>query len=159
MKELYSCYYTSPIGTIEINGSDNGIISLNYVKNAQEYLSIPECLKDCVNQLDEYFNKKRQTFSVKLDIQGTPFQLKVWNQLLLIPYGKTCSYIDIAERLGDEKYVRAVGNANGKNKIPIIIPCHRVIGTNSKLIGYAGGLQRKKWLLDFEKPINQLNLF
>jgi methylated-DNA-[protein]-cysteine S-methyltransferase len=159
MEDFFHYEYISPIGTIEILGSEKGIRSLSFLQEGKWDKPIPKCLKDCIKQLDEYFNRKRQKFSLKLDIQGTPFQLKVWNELLKIQYGKTCSYIDLARKLGNEKWVRAVGNVNGKNKIPIIIPCHRVIGNNNSLIGYAGGLERKKWLLDFEKPMKQLYLF
>ena len=108
-------------------------------------------------ELSQYFEGSLKEFSVDLDMIGTPFQKKVWNQLLTIPYGKTVSYIDQARAMGIESSVRAVANANGANKIAIIIPCHRVIGTNKTLTGYAGGLERKRYLLDIES--SQKGLF
>lgn len=119
----------------------------------------PSCLRDCVKQLDEYFNKKRKIFDLPFDLSGTEFQLKVWNELLKIPYGAVCSYIDIAKRIGNKPAVRAVGSANGKNPISIIIPCHRVIGNDGSLVGYGGGIWRKKYLLELESEAKQTNLF
>ena len=116
-------------------------------------------LADCVRQLDEYFQGNRKVFSVPFDLQGTDFQKKVWTELLNIPFGKTISYIELARRLGDEKVIRAAGSANGKNPVAILIPCHRVIGSNGELVGYAGGLQRKQWLLEFESGARQTSLF
>jgi len=120
---------------------------------ATNYLvgEIPQCLKDCVRQLDEYFIGKRKEFELELLPQGTPFQMKVWQKLMEIPYGKTASYKDIAEAVDSPKAVRAVGGANNKNKICIIIPCHRVIGSDGSLVGYGGGIWRKEWLLKHEK--------
>ena len=112
-----------------------------------------------MEQLDEYFAKKRTIFDLPFDLNGTTFQRNVWNELLKIPFGRTVSYIRIARALGDEGTVRAVGAANGKNKIAIIIPCHRVIGADGSIVGYAGGIDRKQWLLDFEKNISQPKLF
>ncbi len=107
-------------------------------------------LNACIKQLDEYFNCNRKNFSLKLYLVGTEFQKRVWNELLKIPFGKTVTYKDIAIGIRNHKAVRAVGNANNKNNISIIIPCHRVIGSDGKLVGYGGGLWRKKWLIDFE---------
>lgn len=105
---------------------------------------------DCFQQLDEYFAHRRQQFSLKLNPQGTAFQKRVWQHLLKIPFGKTTSYLEIAEALGARKALRAVGAANGRNPIPIIIPCHRVIGRDGDLIGFGGGIWRKEWLLRHE---------
>lgn len=110
-----------------------------------------ELIKECYHQLMEYFNGERREFNLPIFIEGTDFQKKVWNALVNIPYGKTCSYKDIAIAIGNEKAVRAVGHANNKNKLPIVIPCHRVIGINGKLVGYAGGIDRKDKLLELEK--------
>ena len=107
----------------------------------------------------KYFEGKRNQFDLNLNPAGTDFQKKVWNELLQIPYGKTCSYLDIAKRLGDPKSIRAAATANGKNPLWIVIPCHRVIGSDGSLTGYAGGLWRKKWLLDHENPVKQTSLF
>lgn len=108
-------------------------------------------LEDCMKQLDEYFKCERKEFTIRYQLQGTDFQTKVWNELCKIPYGKTVSYGDIAAAAGFGGSSRAAGGAIGSNKISIIIPCHRVIGKNGKLTGYAGGLQRKEWLLNHEK--------
>ncbi|MDD7887207.1 methylated-DNA--[protein]-cysteine S-methyltransferase [Flavivirga sp. 57AJ16] len=120
---------------------------------------IPVELEDCVCQLKEYFEGKRSQFNLKLNPQGTEFQKKVWKQLEQIPYGKTLSYLELSKQLGDVKAIRAVANANGKNPLWIIVPCHRVIGSDGSLTGYAGGLHRKKWLLEHESPYKQQSLF
>jgi methylated-DNA-[protein]-cysteine S-methyltransferase len=152
-------YYLAPIGLLEICGSEKGISSVTFVANVDNVIENPVCLRDCVTQLHEYFERKRKTFDLLLDLEGTDFQKKVWNELLKIPYGKTKSYNDIAIKLGDKEAVRAVGHANGKNPVSIIVPCHRVIGSDGKLVGYAGGLWRKKWLLGFENKDFQGELF
>lgn len=151
MIKVYKTYYSSPIGTVQIKGSLEGIISLYFIEQNIEHSDIPECLKECVKQLDEYFKGIRKEFTVKLIIEGTEFRKKVWGKLLDIPYGETCSYIDIASAIGNRKAVRAVGGANHNNEISIIIPCHRVIGSNGSLTGYGGGLWRKEWLLKHEQ--------
>ena len=120
---------------------------------------ISEVLKEAVSQLQEYFDKKRTDFDFKLNPKGTEFQQKVWKSLLEIPYGKTISYMDQTKKLGDIKAIRAVASANGKNPLWIVVPCHRVIGTNGSLTGYAGGLSRKKWLIEHENPTTQQSLF
>jgi methylated-DNA-[protein]-cysteine S-methyltransferase len=152
MQKLYKTYYSCEIGILEITGSETGILSIGFVDGDKaSQTAVPECLKECVRQLDEYFNCKRKEFDLKLLAQGTDFQIKVWNELLAIPCGKNATYGEIAEKTGNAKASRAVGNANNKNRIAIIIPCHRIIGSNGKLTGYAGGLWRKEWLLEHEK--------
>ena len=116
-------------------------------------------LEDCVIQLQEYFNGKRVQFDLKLNPEGSDFQKTVWNALVKIQYGKTMSYLELSKQLGDVKAIRAVANANGKNPLWIVVPCHRVIGTDGSLTGYAGGLHRKQWLLDHESPYKQQTLF
>ena len=151
---IYTTYYSSPVGLLEISGNDEGILGVHFVdvkKKASK--NIPSCLKECVYQLDEYFKGIRTEFGVKLNPKGTAFQQKVWTQLLTIPFGKTASYLDISKSLGDIKATRAVGNANGSNPIAVIVPCHRIIGTSGKLVGYAGGIKKKEWLLDHERNI------
>lgn len=157
---MESCIIQSPLGFTKITGDENGIESVT-VLNSDEMVSdiIPETLEDCAYQLNEYFNGKRQSFDLKLNPQGTDFQKKVWNELLNIPHGKTVSYLDLSKKLGDVKAIRAVANANGKNPIWIIIPCHRVIGSDGSLTGYAGGLHRKQWLLEHESPYKQQSIF
>lgn len=152
MEKIYTGYYRSPIGLIEIKGNEVGILSLFFIEDVEECLDeVNEIVSECVRELDEYFKGDRKNFDVKLIIKGTEFQNKVWNKLLLIPYGETASYRDIAIQIDNVKAVRAVGSANGKNAISIIIPCHRVIGANGTLTGYAGGVWRKEWLLEHEK--------
>ena len=152
-------FYLSPIGLLEIRGSEKGIASVSFDAKVDNVIESPPCLRECVSQLHEYFNGERKSFDLKFDLEGTDFQKKVWNELTKISFGKTKSYNDIAIKLGDKEAVRAVGNANGKNPLAIIIPCHRVIGSDGKLVGYAGGLWRKKWLLNFENKDIQGELF
>jgi methylated-DNA-[protein]-cysteine S-methyltransferase len=156
---LESALVQSPVGTLEISGSEKGIRSILFMTEDTEPTPVPACLQDCVNQLNEYFAGKRHEFSLLLDPQGTEFQLKVWEQLLKIPFGKTISYLDLARMTGSETNTRAVGNANGKNRINIVVPCHRVIGSNGKLTGYGGGLWRKEFLLKFEMGNSMPGLF
>ena len=128
-------------------------------ENVEISTKIPEELKEAVLQLQDYFDGKRTTFTFPLNPSGTDFQKKVWDELLHIPFGKTCSYLDLSKKLGDVKAIRAVASANGKNPLWIVVPCHRVIGTDGSLTGYAGGLWRKKWLLEHENPVKQETLF
>ncbi len=153
MKDDPIIQYKSPIGLLQIRGSEKGIISLKFVDEEPiDYKENPNSiLTQCATELDEYFSGTRKTFSVPLAYTGTAFQRKVWIELLKIPFGATRSYKEIAFQIGNEKASRAVGLANNKNPIAIIVPCHRIIGTNKKLIGYAGGLWRKEWLLKHEK--------
>jgi methylated-DNA-[protein]-cysteine S-methyltransferase len=156
---LETTYIQSPVGIIEISGSDEGIRSILFLDKGNEQSQVPACLQECVNQLNEYFAGKRKQFDLKLDPRGTEFQLKVWEKLKQIPFGKTITYLDLARMTGSETNTRAVGNANGKNNISIIVPCHRVIGSNGKLTGYAGGLWRKEILLKLEMGDTMPGLF
>ena len=150
----------TPLGITEIKGDDAGIASIKVLDEPSQITTeIPKELKKAVFQLTEYFKGNLQNFSLKLNPQGTEFQQKVWKELCNIPFGTTISYLQLSKKLGDIKGIRAVAAANGKNPLWIIIPCHRVIGTNGSLTGYAGGLHRKKWLLDFENPPLQQSLF
>jgi methylated-DNA-[protein]-cysteine S-methyltransferase len=157
---MEECIIHTPLGFTKITGDDDGIASIT-VLNSEEKLTdiIPESLQDCVYQLQDYFEGKREQFDLKLNPQGTDFQQTVWKQLQTIPYGKSISYLELSKQLGDVKAIRAVANANGKNPIWIIIPCHRVIGSDGSLTGYAGGLARKQWLLNHENPYKQQSLF
>lgn len=150
---MHKTYYKTPIGWAEITANESAILSVNLVdkpagKNTPADVPV---LKKCVKELEEYFMGRRKNFSVKLEKEGTDFQKNVWNELEKIPFGKTASYEDVAVKIGNKKAVRAVGLANSKNPHWIIVPCHRVIGKNKKLVGYAGGLDRKEWLLEHEK--------
>lgn len=150
----------TPLGYTEITGDANGISKIHVLNEEVEISkSIPKELKNAVSQLQEYFDGNRTQFDFKLNPDGTEFQKKVWQELLQIPFGKTCSYLDLSKKLGDVKAIRAVASANGKNPLWIVVPCHRVIGTDGSLTGYAGGLWRKKWLLEHENPIKQESLF
>lgn len=151
----------TPLGKAKIEGTIDGISSVIVLNDDDVKISqiIPEELQDCAIQIEEYFNGSREQFSLKLNPNGTDFQKKVWTELVKIPYGKTTTYLELSKKLGDVKAIRAVANANGKNPIWIIIPCHRVIGTDGSLTGYAGGLHRKKWLIEHESPYKQQSLF
>ncbi len=157
MADTYSTYYQSPVGLLKISGTDDYISEITFHDASQKpegkKKNFPPMLINCVEQLIQYFNGQRRQFELPLHQPGTPFQLGVWGELILIPFAKTISYMDLAKRIGDPKSTRAVANANGKNNIAIIIPCHRVIGSNRDLTGYAGGLWRKKWLLEHEAKV------
>ncbi|MEM1002114.1 MAG: methylated-DNA--[protein]-cysteine S-methyltransferase [Bacteroidota bacterium] len=152
-------YIDTPIGFAELKGDKNGLSSISVLAENKPKSIIPEVLEDAVYQFQEYFEGKRQNFTLKLNPEGTDFQKKVWQKLQTIPYGKTISYLELSKALGDVKAIRAVAAANGKNPLWIVVPCHRVIGSNGDLVGYAGGLSRKKWLLEHESPVKQTSLF
>ncbi len=157
---MESCIIKSPLGYTKILGDEDGISSVTVLNSDEKETDIiPLELEDCVFQLKEYFEGTRKTFDLKLNPEGTTFQKNVWEVLLTIPYGKTLSYLELSKRIGDVKAIRAVANANSKNPIWILIPCHRVIGSDGSLTGYAGGLHRKQWLLDHESPYKQQSLF
>ncbi|MCX6291684.1 MAG: methylated-DNA--[protein]-cysteine S-methyltransferase [Bacteroidetes bacterium] len=147
-------YLKSPIGNLKICGNGNGISSVDFTDQFEETTSTEDLLLDCAFQLDQYFKGKQKDFSVPLDLKGTVFQKKIWSELQKIPFGKTISYLELAMRHGDVKAIRAVGLANAKNPVAILVPCHRVIGVGGDLTGYAGGLQRKKWLLELEGSLH-----
>lgn len=154
-----TAYIESPLGITTIIGDENGVSVISVTKEGELSAEIPEVLQEAVRQLQEYFEGKRTDFTFRLNPKGTDFQQKVWKSLLEIPYGKTVSYMDQTKKLGDIKAIRAVASANGKNPLWIVVPCHRVIGTNGSLTGYAGGIWRKKWLLEHENPTQQQSLF
>ncbi len=152
MSTKYVSYLKSPIGQIKLTADDNAVNSILFVFNdtEMEEENINSVLTQCKKELSEYFAGKRKEFDVPIQQVGTEFQQRVWSELVKISYGKTVSYNYIAIALGDKKSVRVVGSSNGKNQISIIVPCHRVIGSDGSLTGYAGGLWRKKWLLTHE---------
>lgn len=155
-----TAFIQSPLGITKLEGDENGLLSITVLDSEEEITKIlPEVLEDAVYQLKEYFDGKRQNFNLDLNPQGTEFQQRVWQALLDIPFGKTTSYLALSKTLGDVKAIRAVAAANGKNPLWIVIPCHRVIGSDGSLTGYAGGLHRKKWLLEHESPVKQQSLF
>ncbi len=160
MSEIYKAHYSSPLGPVEITATERGIASILFVKDAVELpTSKSALLEECLEQLDEYFQGRREQFSVAVCQPGTPFQERVWQELSHIPFGRTASYLDIAVNLGDRKAVRAVGGANGHNRVNILVPCHRVIGSNGKLTGYGGEVWRKEWLLKHEQRVYTPTLF
>ena len=157
---IAQAYLDSPLGSLLLQGDADGIQKLGVVEDPQDpSAEIPAELQSAAQQIHEYFQGQRSSFDLKLNPQGTSFQKQVWTQLAEIPFGKTATYMDMAKRLGDPKSIRAAASANGKNPIMIIIPCHRVIGSDGSLTGYAGGLWRKKWLLEHESPVRQEKLF
>ena len=156
---METCFIKSPLGIAKIVGDEIGIAQISLLDDGVFSKEIPKVLQECVLQLQDYFEGKRTEFDCKLNPKGTEFQQRVWQELRNIPYGKTISYLDLAKKLGDIKVIRAAASANGKNPLWIAVPCHRVIGKDGSLTGYAGGLWRKKWLLDHENPSIQSSLF
>ena len=156
---METTYIKTPLGIARIEGDENGVSAISVLDEGAISISIPEILQNAVSQLNEYFEGKRLNFDLKLNPKGTDFQKKVWKGLLQIPYGKTRTYLEQSKVLGDVKAIRAVASANGKNPLWIVVPCHRVIGSDGSLTGYAGGLWRKKWLLEHENPTMQQSLF
>jgi methylated-DNA-[protein]-cysteine S-methyltransferase len=153
MQTFRTCY-RSEIGPLEVVGNQKGILTITFVEDDFEAdRNLPAGMTECHRQLDEYFTGKRQKFSVPLLVEGTDFQKAVWRQLQKIPFGQTASYGDVARAVGSPKAFRAVGNANNKNPIPLIVPCHRVIGSDGQLVGFGSGIWRKEWLLDHEKNL------
>lgn len=158
----HTAYIKTPLGITKLVSDENGITEISVINDVSDEILtefIPENLQDCANQLYEYFEGTRTEFQLPLAPKGTDFQQKVWNALNEIPFGKTYSYLELSKKLGDVKAIRAVAAANGKNPLWIVTPCHRVIGSDGSLTGYAGGLWRKKWLLDHENPVKQQSLF
>lgn len=157
MTTTYSTYYHSPVGILKISGTDDFISEVSFHDKSQKTegrkKNLPPLLIQCIEQFIEYFNGQRRQFDLPINQPGTAFQQGVWAELMQIPFAKTISYLELARRTGDTKATRAVANANGKNNVAIIVPCHRVIGSNSDLVGYAGGLWRKKWLLEHEAKV------
>lgn len=147
---MFKQYIQSSAGLVEVSATDTGIKAIRFVDSTQHDVAASDITAAACDQLAEYFSGLRTVFDLPLAPVGTPFQRRVWHALCEIPYGTTCSYRDIAESIDNPKGVRAVGLANGKNPIAIVIPCHRVIGANGKLTGYAGGLNRKATLLELE---------
>ncbi len=150
----------TPLGIARIRGSEEGVSEIKILDETPQPTSeIPDYLLPVVEQLEAYFRGELKAFHLKLDLEGTEFQKKVWRALLEIPHGKTVSYLELSKQLGDIKAIRAVASANGKNPVWILVPCHRVIGSDGSLTGYAGGIPRKKWLLEHEGVLTQKSLF
>lgn len=156
---METAYIKTPLGIAKIVGDQDGISVISVSNEGEDSTTIPIVLQEASSQLNDYFEGKRTDFTFKFNPSGTEFQQKVWKELLEIPFGKTMSYLELSKKLGDLKAIRAVAAANGKNPLWIVVPCHRVIGTDGSLTGYAGGLWRKKWLLEHENPTTQQSLF
>ena len=157
MPEIYTTYYHSPVGLLKISGTEDYITEVSFHDTTQKAegkkKNLPPMMIQCIEQLIQYFHGERRQFELPINHPGTNFQKEVWSELMQIPFGKTISYLDLARKIGDSKASRAVASANGRNNVAIIIPCHRVIGSNKELIGYGGGLWRKKWLLEHEAKV------
>jgi methylated-DNA-[protein]-cysteine S-methyltransferase len=157
--ELFTTYYSSPVGLLRISGTAQYLSEVHFIDAAENISThtsndqLPPLAIQVIEQLIQYFHGNRRFFDVPINQEGTAFQQKVWHELMNIPYGKTISYLEMSRRLGDPKVIRAAASANGRNHVAIIVPCHRVIGSKSDLVGYGGGLWRKKWLLDHENKI------
>ncbi|TDF36296.1 methylated-DNA--[protein]-cysteine S-methyltransferase [Alteromonadaceae bacterium M269] len=151
MTELFVDFIKTPIGLVEVKANVKGLVSIAFIDEAERIGgNNSEHTDEAVKQLDEYFRGQRKTFSLNLDANGTEFQESVWKALVDVPYGETASYGEIAKRIGKPKAMRAVGAANGRNPLAIVVPCHRIIGSTGKLVGYASGVDRKTFLLDLE---------
>ena len=160
--EVCSTYYKSPLGLLRIGGTESYISEISFIDNmddaeaagSQEFKGpMPPMIIQCIEELIQYFQGQRRKFEFPIVQEGTEFQQRVWQELTTIPFGKTLSYLDMSRRLGDTKAIRAAASANGKNHIAIVVPCHRVIGSKRDLVGYAGGLWRKRWLLEHETKV------
>lgn len=157
MNDYYYTYYQSPVGLLKIAGTELCITEVSFIDNKEQIKygepGLSDVMHQCTEQLIEFFNGKRRKFSLPIYQPGTAFQQKVWNKLQAIPFGNAISYLDLAKQLGDPKCIRAAAATNGKSKIAILVPCHRVIASDRSLTGYVGGLCRKKWLLHHEFKI------
>lgn len=157
MSEIFSTYYHSPVGILKISGTDDYISEVSFFdkveKSEKRKRNLPPLVINCIEQLIQYFQGERRQFDLPVNQEGTKFQKDIWSELMIIPFGRTISYMELARRTGDTKAIRAVGAANGKNNVSIIVPCHRVIGANGDLVGYTGGIWRKKWLLEHEAKL------
>ncbi|MCP9763519.1 methylated-DNA--[protein]-cysteine S-methyltransferase [Lacihabitans soyangensis] len=152
--EYFKTFLKTAEHLLKIESDEHAIKAISFVKHTEDSSEFqPEILENAKQQLQNYFEGNLQSFNLKLDPEGTDFQKRVWDLLYKIPYGKTCTYADMANKLGDPKVIRAAASANGKNPVAIVIPCHRVIGTNGSLTGYAGGLENKRFLLDLENRV------
>lgn len=158
-KIIYRAYFKSPLGLLSITANETAITGLSFVKSKKAKEKKNEVIKDCLKQLTEYFKRERYDFNLLTEQDGTEFQQKVWTEIQKIPFGLTTSYLILAKKLRNYTLSRAVGNACGKNKIPLIIPCHRMVGNSGELVGYIGGIDKKKWLLEFENETVEPKLF
>jgi methylated-DNA-[protein]-cysteine S-methyltransferase len=160
--ELRKHYFKSPIGWLELGVESDKLVFLKFQDGSDDYLESQNpsrFCRECINQLSDYFEGKSMQIELPVKLVGTDFQQQVWTELRKIPYGETISYETLSKRIGNLKAIRAVATANGSNPLHLLIPCHRVIGKNGQLTGYAGGLWRKQWLLEHEAKISGRGLF
>ena len=150
MKAVYYGYCWSQIGLIEVGGTEREILSVEFVDRYRPQHESHATVREGVRQIDEYLGGQLREFDLPLGMYGTDFQRQVWRQVLTVPYGQAATYQDVADAIGNPLAVRAVGAANGRNPLPLIVPCHRIIGRDGHLVGYGGGLWRKEWLLRHE---------
>lgn len=159
MDDHFVTYYQSPLGLLKISGTESFISEISFIDTIQKppvdhhKKTIPPIAIHAIEELIQYFAGERRVFEMPIHQEGTPFQQGVWQELWRIPFGKTISYLELSRRLGDTKSIRAAASANGRNHLAIVVPCHRVIGSKNDLVGYAGGLWRKRWLLEHENKI------
>jgi methylated-DNA-[protein]-cysteine S-methyltransferase len=150
MKATYYGYSRSEIGLIEVGGTEREILTVEFVEHERPGYTSHAIVSEGVRQIEEYLRGQRRAFDLPLGLYGTDFQRLVWRQVLTVPYGEAATYQDVADAIGKPRAVRAVGAANGRNPLPLIVPCHRIIGRDGRLVGYGGGLWRKEWLLRHE---------
>ena len=159
MPDSHFTYYQSALGYLRIEAADQCITGIHFADHIEKphgdlnHRKMPPVLIQCIEQLIQYFHGERRLFEFPIQQKGTAFQEQVWSELLAIPFGKTISYLELSRRIGDTKAIRAAASANGKNNLAIVVPCHRVIGSKNDLVGYAGGIWRKRWLLQHEAKI------
>lgn len=158
MTRTFTTHLRTPIGWLEVRGDSDAILAVNFVERPgssrrprTEADALPAVVAACLGQLEEYFQGGRTSFDLPLRLEGTPFQRRIWEALLRVPYGRTTTYRDLAAAVGNARATRAVGGANHRNPVSIIVPCHRVVGSDGGLTGYGGGLWRKEWLLGHER--------
>lgn len=158
---MFVFHYKSPIGYLRICSNTSAITEISFIDQGFQHEisspTIPDVIKQCAREFDQYFEGTLKKFETPVFLEGTDFQIRVWNELSKIPYGTTITYTEQSKRLGDVKAVRAVGTCNGQNPIAIIVPCHRVIAVDGSLTGYAGGIEKKKWLLLHEQEHSDAN--
>lgn len=164
MGKLYVSYMDTPVGLVKVVADDGSVLSVTYLAGKRSPDEDPnEVTRECMVQLHEYFMGSRKVFSVPIRAKGSEFQVRVWEELMKVPFGTLTTYIELARKLGDTKFTRAVGSANSRNRINILVHCHRVVGRDGHLTGYSGGLWRKQWLLKHESLVagisHQLDLF
>ena len=156
MPIINTAFYHSPVGWLELSATDKGISEISFKNSEPEPYPtghLHSILSETIRQLEGYFTNKQTQFTIPLDLHGSDFEVEVWNQLPTIPFGQTVTYGDFSKRLNNPKAIRAIGSTIGRNPVVIIVPCHRIIGANGRMVGFGGGIWRKEWLLKHEGAI------